>query len=317
MNRTGLPHEIPPTPTDVATVLSAKAQIGEGPVWDVRTQRLYWVDIAGQELHVFNPGDGTNVTHALPEIVTSVSPRAAGGLLLTLRRSFAFFDDATGGLESIAQVEPDIPGNRFNDGKTDRQGRHWAGTMGDVDWDQPVGSLYRLGKDKRPVRVEQGVRCSNGIGWSPDDRTMYFCESFAHVIHAYDFDAVSGDIANRRTFATINPASGSFPDGLTVDADGFVWSAQPVYGRLVRYDPQGRIERIIELPVSRGTSVMFGGSDLSTLYVTTMRTTLDDAQLMEEPLAGSLLALSPGVKGIAEVPCAVSISPGAGSSEEG
>ena len=133
---------------------------------------------------------------------------------------------------------------------------------------------------------------------------MYFCESFAYVIHAYDFDPVSGDIENRRTFANIDPDSGSFPDGITVDADGFVWSAQPVFGRLVRYDPTGRIERLIELPVSRGTSVMFGGPDLSTLYITTMRTTLDERQLSEEPLAGCLLAIRPGVRGLAETPFA-------------
>jgi sugar lactone lactonase YvrE len=304
MNRTGRTHDIQPTPTDVAMVLGAKAQIGEGPVWDARTQRLYWVDIVGRELNVFNPVDGTNTTHACPDIVTSVSPRASGGVLLTLRRSFAFFDETTGRLEPIAEVEPEMPGNRFNDGKTDRRGRHWAGTMGDVDWNHPIGNLYRLGKDRKPVRMVERVRCSNGIAWSPDDRTMYFCESFAHVIHAYDFDAVTGDIENRRTFASVDPASGSFPDGITVDADGFVWSAQPVYGRLVRYDPSGTVERIIELPVSRGTSVMFGGPDLSTLYITTMRVTLDERQLREEPLAGSLLAITPGVKGIAEVPFA-------------
>ena len=300
MNRTKLPHEIKPTATEVRQVLSAKAQIGEGPVWDARSQRLYWVDIVGQELNVFNPADGTNRTHKFDDIVTSASPRAGGGVLLTLRRSFALFDYTSGTLETVAEVEPDMPGNRFNDGKTDRQGRHWAGTMGDVDWNHPIGNLYRLDKGKQPVRMAEKVCCSNGIGWSPDDKTMYFCESFAHVIHAYDFDAATGNIENRRTFATVNPESGSFPDGMTVDAEGFVWSAQPVYGRLVRYDPQGKIERIIELPVSRGTSVMFGGPDLATLYITTMRTTLDDAQLAEEPLAGSLLAITPGVKGIAE-----------------
>ena len=302
MNRTGRQHEVKPTPTDVSVVLLASAQIGEGPVWDARTQRLYWVDIVGQELHVFNPADGTDTTHACPEIVTSVSPRAAGGVLLTLRRSFALFDEATGKFDIIAEVEPDLPGNRFNDGKTDRGGRHWAGTMGDIDWNHPIGNLYRFGSDRRPVRVDTNIRCSNGIAWSPDDRTMYFCESFAYVIHAYDFDSVSGEIANRRTFATVDEAS--FPDGITVDADGFVWCAQPVFGRIVRYDPTGRIERIIELPVSRGTSVMFGGADLSTLYITTMRTTLDERQLIEEPLAGCLLAIRPGVKGLAETPFA-------------
>lgn len=300
MNRTNLPHEIKPTPIDVQKVLTAKANIGEGPVWDARAQRLFWVDIVGQELNVFNPADGSNKVHKFDDIVTSCSPRAGGGVLLTLRRSFAFFDHHTGKLETIAEVEPDMPGNRFNDGKTDRQGRHWAGTMGDVDWNHPIGNLYRLGKDKKPVKMAENICCSNGIGWSPDDKTMYFCESFAYFIHAYDFDAVTGNIENRRTFAKVNDAS--FPDGLTVDAEGGVWSAQPVFGRIVRYDPKGQIERIYELPVSRGTSVMFGGPDLATLYITTMRTTLDDAQLAEEPLAGCLLAIEPGVKGIAEAP---------------
>jgi len=302
MNRTGRPHELEPTPTDVSVVLRASAQIGEGPVWDARTQRLYWVDIVGRQLHVFHPADGTNTTHACPDIVTSVTPRAGGGLLLTLRRSFVLFDETTGQFETLAEVEADMPGNRFNDGKTDRRGRHWAGTMGDVDWNHPIGHLYRFGPDRRPVRMAERICCSNGIAWSPDDRTMYFCESFAHVIHAYDFDAAAGEIENRRPFATVDPVSGSFPDGITVDADGFVWCAQPVFGRLVRYDPTGRIERIIALPVSRGTSVMFGGPDLSTLYITTMRTTLDERQLSEEPLAGCLLAIAPGVKGLAETP---------------
>src|SRR3954471_7781707 len=121
MNRTGRQHEIPPTPTEVEVVVRAKAQIGEGPVWDARRQRLYWVDIVGQQLHVFSPSDGTNATFDCPDIVTSVSPRAAGGVLLTLRRSFALFDENTGRFETIAEVEPDMPGNRFNDGKTDRR----------------------------------------------------------------------------------------------------------------------------------------------------------------------------------------------------
>ncbi len=300
MNRTRVQPEIEPTPIEVTRVLTAKMQIGEGPVWDVKNQRLLWVDIVGQELNVFNPADGSNKTYKFPDIVTSATPRAAGGVLLTLRRSIALFDPATEKLEIIAEVEADMPGNRFNDGKTDRQGRHWAGTMGDVDWNHPIGSLYRIGADRKPVRMEQKICCSNGIGWSPDNKTMYFCESFAHIIHAYDFDAATGEIANRRPFTTVNTES--FPDGLTVDAEGFVWSAQPVFGRIVRYDPAGKMERIIELPVSRGTSVMFGGANLDTLYITTMRTTLEDAQLAEEPLAGCLLALKPGVRGIAEVP---------------
>jgi sugar lactone lactonase YvrE len=304
MNRTMRSHEITPIRCEVECVLKSDAIIGEGPHWSVRDQRLYWADIAGQKVHVFNPADGKNTTFPLPDIVTSISTRTTpGSLLLTLRRSIATFDLSTARLEVLAEVEADNPKNRFNDGKCDRQGRLWAGTMGDVDWDQPVGSLYRFEKGKGPTRTEEGICCSNGLGWSPDSKTMYFCESFRYRIHAYDFDAATGSIANRRTFATID-ADPAFFDGLTVDAEGFVWSAQPMFGRLVRYDPKGKIERILELPVSRGTSCMFGGPDLDTLYVTTMRATLTDEQLAQEPLAGSLLALKPGVRGLAEVPFA-------------
>jgi sugar lactone lactonase YvrE len=304
MNRTKLEHEIKPTPTEIQCVLSAKAIIGEGPMWSVKEQCLYWADIPGKKLHIFTPRDGKNQTYELPDLVTTISPRKNGGLLLTLRSTFAFYDPKTGELETLAQPEPDRPGNRFNDGKCDRQGRLWAGTMGDVEWDSPIGNLYRFDTSLKPVRVEEAIACSNGLGWSPDNKTFYFSESFRYRIFAYDFDAATGNISNRRIFATLNDKNGAFPDGLTVDAEGFVWSAQPVFGRLVRYDPAGKIERIIELPVSRGTSVMFGGENLDVLYVTTMRGALTEEQLAEEPLAGSLLALRPGVRGIAETPFA-------------
>ncbi|HXI59168.1 MAG TPA: SMP-30/gluconolactonase/LRE family protein [Polyangia bacterium] len=304
MNRTSLAHEIKPTVVPVECVLSAKAQIGEGPLWSAREQRLYWVDIVGQQLNVFDPADGSNRVFSMPELITSVSTRQNGGLILTLRGSIAFFDPTSGKLTKVAEPEPDKPGNRFNDAKCDRQGRLWAGTMGDVDWDSPIGNLYRFGADGKAVRMEEGICCSNGLGWSPDSKTMYFTESFRHRIFAYDFDAATGDIANRRIFLSLEPHESAFPDGMTVDAEGFVWCAQPMFGRLARYDPKGVLERIIELPVSRGTGVMFGGPNLDVLYVTTMRVTLSDAQLAEEPLAGSLLALRPGVKGIAETPFA-------------
>jgi sugar lactone lactonase YvrE len=304
MNRTKRSHEIAPTRVDVQRVLKADAVIGEAPHWSVRDQRLYWADIVGKKVHVFNPADGTNASFELPDLVTSISTRTApGSLLLTLRRSFATFDLASRKLETLAEVEADKPGNRFNDGKCDRQGRLWAGTMGDVDWDSPVGNLYRFEKGARVTRMEEGICCSNGLGWSPDNKTLYFCESFRYLLHAYDFDAATGAVANRRTFASID-ADGAFFDGLTVDAEGGIWSAQPVFGRLVRYDPKGSIERIIELPVSRGTSCMFGGPNLDVLYVTTMRGALTDEQLAQEPLAGSLLALEPGMKGVAETPFA-------------
>jgi sugar lactone lactonase YvrE len=304
MNRTSLDHGIKPTPTEVSCVLSAKAQIGEGPVWSVAEQRLYWADITGKQLNIFNPADGSNQSFDLPELVTSISPRQSGGLILTLRSSFAFFDPKTGKLDKVAEPEPDKPGNRFNDGKCDRQGRMWGGTMGDVEWDQPLGSLYRFDANRKVTRMEEGICCSNGLGWSPDSKTMYFTESFKYRIFAYDFDAATGNISNRRVFINLDPHEAAFPDGMTVDAEGYVWCAQPMFGRLARYSPTGKLDRVIELPVSRGTSVMFGGPNLDILYVTTMRLMLSEEQLAEEPLAGSLLALRPGVKGLPETPFA-------------
>ena len=142
------------------------------------------------------------------------------------------------------------------------------------------------------------VGCSNGTGWSPDGRTIYHTQSFRYAIHAYEFEPETGAIANRRPFVTLPPDGGGFPDGLTVDEQGFVWSAQPVYGRIVRYDPDGGIDRIISLPVSRGTSCTFGGPDHRTLFITSATETLTEAQIAEEPLAGSVLACIPGVRGI-------------------
>jgi sugar lactone lactonase YvrE len=221
-----------------------------------------------------------------------------------MRKTFAFYDPESGALEILADPEPDRPGNRFNDGKCDRQGRLWGGTMGAKDWMAASGALYRLDAEQRVTRMQDQVKCSNGTGWSPDSRTMYYTESFRYGIFAYDFDPVSGAIANRRPFVTLDPDGQGFPDGLTVDRDGFVWSAQPVYGRIVRYDPDGRIERIIALPVSRGTSCIFGGADYQTLYVTTATETLTAEQMAEEPLAGSVLACEPGFQGIPETPFA-------------
>jgi len=303
MNRTELKNEVEPMKVDVLRVLAAHAQIGEGPMWDPRTKLLYWADITGKQLNVFNPADGSNRTFELPDLVTSIAPRTNGGLILTLRKTIAFFDLDTQKLEILADPEPEKPGNRFNDGKVDRQGRLWAGTMGDVEWDQPLGSLYCFdGKQAR--RMEENICCSNGLGWSPDSKTMYFTESFKHRIFAYDFDAATGNIENRRVFVQLPSHTAAFPDGLTVDAEGGVWSAQPMFGRIVRYDPAGKVERVIDLPVSRGTSAMFGGDDFATMYITSMRLTLSEEQLAEEPLAGSLFAVKPGVRGLAEAPFA-------------
>lgn len=304
MNRSPHAHAIAPTPTEVACLLDCRCIAGESPIWSAREACLYFVDHQGRKIHRFAPDGGAHAVWTLPDVVTSIAPRAAGGLVITLSRSFALFDPATGRIGILAEPEPDRPGNRFNDGKCDRRGRFWAGTMGAQAWNAPVGRLYRLDPGADPVAMIDGVRCSNGLGWSPDDRTFYFAESFAHVIHAYDFDAESGALGARRAFARIDPGSGAFPDGLAVDAEGFVWNAQPVFGRIVRYAPDGSIDRIVETPVSRPTSCAFGGGDMGTLFITSATETLTAGEIADEPLAGGLFACRPGVRGLHPTPFA-------------
>ncbi|CAN5401868.1 N/A [soil metagenome] len=273
------------------------AIVGECPVWDEDAGLLWWVDIQGRKLHRYHPGEGRDEEVELEDIVTSVHRRAAGGLVLTLRKRIVFYDWETARLEVVAEVESDRPGNRFNDAACDPQGRLWAGTMNSEHWDQPEGALYRLDATRRVEQMRTGVICSNGTGWSPDGRTLYHTESFRYAVLAYDFEPETGTISNRRAFLQLDPDGGEFPDGLTVDAEGGVWSAHVGRGRIVRYDPAGQAEREVQLPVTRGTSCAFGAASLSTLYITTARETLTPAQLADEPLAGSLFACEPGVRG--------------------
>jgi sugar lactone lactonase YvrE len=219
-------------------------------------------------------------------------------LLVTLRKDFAFFDLNNGKLQVITRVEEDRPDERFNDGKCDRQCRFWAGTMNGTDWNAPSGSLYRLDADLRVTREQTGCRCANGLDWSPNGRVLYFTESFAYGIFAYDFDAATGQISNRRQFASVDQNSGAFPDGLTVDAEGGVWSVHNAVGRVVRYTPAGKIDRVVELPVPRPCGCAFGGERLDVLYVTTARANLTADQITRAPLSGSVLAVVPGIHGL-------------------
>jgi sugar lactone lactonase YvrE len=282
----------------VRCVLPWDATVGECPVWHPEEQSLYWVDIQKRQIHRFHPVSGKNQTFDLPEIVTCIALRAAGGLVLTLRKHFASFEPATSKLERLGGVECDLPDNRFNDGKCDPQGRFWAGTMDAVHWSAPTGNLFRMNAEGSVELMQSNVICSNGSGWSPDGSRMYYTESFRYAIFVYDFAPASGAISNRRLFAAIDSNSGGFPDGMTVDADGFVWSNIVGLGQIRRYDPDGKLERIVQLPVPRATDCTFGGKDLRTLYVTTARETMTPDQLAAAPLSGSLFAVDCTVRGL-------------------
>ena len=304
MNRSRQAHQIAPTPAQWSRVVDVAAEVGEGPAWSARERAIYFVDIPARRIYRHSPANGSLRTFGAPQLVTSVVVRAGGGLLVSLERTVAFFDPASGRFDVQPTLAGEPPSNRFNDGKCDRRGRFFTGTMSKTEWAAPLGTLYRYQADMTPAAVVTGVRCSNGLGWSPDGRVLYYVESFAHTIWAFDYDIETGALGAKRVFATLDPASGAFPDGLTVDAEGFVWNAQPVFGRLVRYAPDGSIDRIVEAPVSRPTSCIFGGDDMATLYVTSAWDSLDERQRAEEPWAGALLSFRPGVTGIPETPFA-------------
>jgi len=280
--------------------LRSEATCGESPMWSSVESVLYWTDNVEHRIHRFDPGSGRDEEFLLDEDVMDIVVRRGGGLLVVTAKSFAWLDPGSGGLRPFAEVEQDRPDNRFNDGKVDRRGRYWAGSMDGEHWDRPSGALYRLEPGGSPVLVRDGLVCANGLGWSPDDRTFYVGESFRHAIFAYDFDIEHGSVSDRRVLAEVGEHGGAFPDGLTVDAEGGVWSAHNAGARVVRYDAQGAPTHVVDLPVPHPTSCIFGGPGLSTLYITTARQGMDDDQLSRYPLSGSVFAIEPGIPGLPE-----------------
>jgi sugar lactone lactonase YvrE len=278
--------------SEVELVLDCKNQLGEGPTWNADEGALYWVDILDNCFHRLDPATGQQSRYNFDTMVGTVVMRASGGFVLATRRGFEFFDGEKAIL--IAAPEAGKPESRFNDGAVDRQGRFWAGTMGNKD-----AALYRLDIDLSVHKMETGISTSNGIGWSPDNKTMYYTDSSPRQIYAYDFDPAAGAIENRRIFAQL-PETDGVPDGLTVDADGFIWSAVWDGWRIVRYDPDGKVEREIKMPVQRPTSCMFGGANLDELYFTSSRAGFSEPDLQAQPLAGGLFRLKTSVKGILE-----------------
>jgi sugar lactone lactonase YvrE len=284
--------------TEIRCALPARALLGEGPLWDPEDRLLYWVDIRGRTVHGFDPASGRDTRWATPEEVGSLVRRTAGGLVVALRSGFHFLDLDTAAVTLIARPEPDRPENRFNDGKPDRRGRFWAGSMHHRTT-APTGALYRLDPDGSCHRMVDGLCCSNALCWSPDGRTMYHADTAERIVWAWDSDPVRGEIAHRRVFARLGAEEGA-PDGATVDAEGFVWLAHWDGWCVSRRDPGGRVERVVRLPVQRPTCPAFGGPGLDVLYVTSATIGLSAGALAAQPWAGAILALDPGVRGLPE-----------------
>lgn len=279
----------------------ANAILGEGPSWDAQRGVLYWVDIKRPSIFCFDPRRGQTGHWPMPNPVGCIAPtRDAKGLVFADSAGFGFLSLQTGEITRIANPECGVAGNRFNDGKVDRAGRLWAGTIDD-ECIRASGSLYRLDCDGRVNRMDSGFICSNGLGWSPDDTTMYFTDSMTRTIWAYDFDLRHGTIGGRRVFARLTDQDG-VPDGLTVDTEGCVWSAIWDGWRLIRYTPGGRIDMEVRMPVQRPSSCIFGGPELTTLYITSACVELKWGALRDGPLAGALFSLECDVPGLPETP---------------
>ncbi len=282
--------------SEVRCVWPAQALLGEGPLWSAVEQVVYFVDIERSRVFRHRVGYEGGEIFEMSEQTCALGLCAVGGLVAAMRSGFAFLDLATKTLEPIATPEPERPGNRFNDGKVDATGCFWAGTMDDAH-EQPTGCLYRLDRDLHWERKDEGYVITNGPAWSPDGRVMYHNDSVARHVLAFDCDLETGSLSNRRVFARI-PEEDGYPDGLTVDAEGGLWCALFAGGKVVRFTPDGKRDRAIELPVSNVTSCTFGGPSLETLFITTASTQLDTEQRAAQPLAGGLFAVEPGVHGL-------------------
>jgi sugar lactone lactonase YvrE len=289
----------------IRSALAIKAIAGESPVWCAEEQALYWVDVMAPAVHRFHPESGRNETWALPATTGSIAVRERGGLVAATRSGFCFIDIPSGRATPIVNPEPDRRDNTFNDGRCDRRGRFWAGSS----WfgpegryanppSEPTGTIYRLDADRTCHAMVPGIGETNTILWSPDERTIYFGDSSkAAVIYAADWHAEPGMFENRRVFARTNDGHG-IHDGSAMDAEGYLWTCFWEGWRIVRYAPDGRIDRIVELPVKSPTSCTFGGADLATLYITTACWYQSPDELKDQPWAGHVLAFEPGVRGL-------------------
>jgi len=289
---------------DVQVAVASAALLGESPMWHPREQVLYYCDIPGHQLQRYNPVSGALDHWRFETDVSCCAPRLDGGLTLAMRDGLWRFDTVSGERTRLAEPPYDPAKERFNDGKCDPQGRLWVGTIYEPR-DPPLAALYRFQGDTLERQAE-GITVSNGLAWSPSGRTMYWSDTKAHTIYAFDFEPGTGSLSNRRVFASFPSKQagqslddyGGRPDGAAVDVEGCYWAAMFEGQRLLRLSPEGEVLRELRLPVRCATMPCFGGPDLKTLYITTARENRPAAELAETPWAGCVLSVRVDVAGL-------------------
>lgn len=281
-------------------IADVQAVLGEGPVWVESEQALYWLDIKGNKIFRLDES-GKRTEWATPFRVACIAPRASGGFIAGTDKGLAEIDLSSDRFEIFANPEEDRPGNRFNDGKVDREGRLWAGTMDDSE-KEAAGALYRVDPDLRWTRVDDGYRVTNGPAFDPSGRRMYESDSARKLIYAFELSA-DGTLSGKHEFARFADNDGS-PDGMTVDNGGCLWVAFWDGWCIRQLSPGGEIARKIDMPVQRPTCCTFGGPDLDRLYVTSASIGLNEDALLMQPCAGGLFLLETGARGVRQVPFA-------------
>jgi sugar lactone lactonase YvrE len=282
---------------EVFTVWRGGALLGEGPVWSEKDKSLYFVDIKARFVHKIDSETLHSTSWSSPYAIGCIAPRAAGGWICAHQRGIAFLDLSLRGkvnLEPIAAPEANIPGNRFNDGKCDGQGRFWAGTMDDAE-KEARGTFYLVRPDRSVTVADTGYRVTNGPAFSLDGRTMLTNDSARRITYAFDIRD-DGMPTNKRVWREHDPADG-YPDGMTTDNEGCHWIAFWGGAKVMRFDPAGAAMRSVKIPAKQVTSCAFGGPKLDRLYVTTASIGLNDAEKAEKPLSGGVFAILPGVAG--------------------
>lgn len=282
--------------TDVACIVDSKSRVTESPVWNDDEQALYWTEIYKPAVHRLDTRSGKITTWKMPDPVGCIAFRRRGGLICGTRAGFATLDTTTGTVELLYAPEPDKPNNRLNDGRCDRAGRFWAGSM-DESLASRSGSLYRFDANRKCTKMVEGLIVSNGLAWSPDNRTLYHSDSRQRTVWAWDFDIDSGDIRNQRVFHVAKEGEGR-PDGAAVDEEGCYWIARYAGWRLVRHAPDGREIQVVKMPVESPTMCAFGGPKRDILYVTSAGQNLTDPA--RQPQAGGVFMLTVGVRGLPE-----------------
>lgn len=279
----------------VDVALDGHADLGEGPWWDQQGGELLWVDIFAGRVHMFDPASGQDRYIEIGQPVGMVARRQAGGLVCAVRDGIGIIDPDESTFKLVAPIETDKAGNRMNDGACDAAGRLWAGTMA-TDLSPSAGALYRISTTLHVAPVLTGVSISNGLDWSPDGQTFYFTDSATRRLDAYDYDIETGTVSNGRVLVDLRDPVAT-PDGIAVDAEGTIWVAMWDGGRIERFSPSGKPLETVRMPVTRPTSLAFGGPDLDQLFISSARNGLSALQKSNEPHAGAIFVIRPGSTG--------------------